>query len=180
MASMAKTTKWFRVAFTIGGEVESVQQVQDTGPQGQTIVYVQAKSLRGAKVEAARLRQTLAVRENRRRHHAAGRCHCGRERDNHSFVKCSVCRARAMRDRTRSQNKAKGVPVPALEPKSVAHQDRKREERHAILQEVMDAWQRSSTNGKFSAWLQKALREAGPTEAKAAPKLRVVGKGRVR
>lgn len=169
MTSPLPRPSWWRVTFTAEGRVDRVIPIRfDDGVEGWTMV--EAPSIEAARKKAARLYAARKKRLAKSRHHAAGRCACGRDQDRFHpkggrMLTCSVC---SVRQKTYHESHAERVALGTVgqEPRderarvanNLARQrDRRGELRLETLVEVRRVWVEMTNVGRFTRWLDSEI-----------------------
>lgn len=172
--------KWFKVSFGKSHAVKSCVEIEAPTEfmLGGRTVCLQASDESDAKKRAYNTYCAKKKKLSKDRNYAAGNCACGRKQDRERedgkgyWKTCTVCMLRqdtydaAYRAKGLTPGRRKEEPhkvrdeAARVEKCQIRMRDRKSEMRLEILVEVQKQWQSSRTNGVFTAWLEREIKEA--------------------
>jgi hypothetical protein len=158
--------QWFRVLVDANGKAVDCKPVSAEGDEKGGVFYFLATSAGAAARLATKSHEARLLAARRARHHAEGRCKCGRPRDRKNpagglFLVCSGCDERHQVHEERRKARKRGEEVPPLDRREVL-QERKRSEldssRLATLIEVQRTADRFRRDPRaFANWLIKEI-----------------------
>jgi len=155
---------WYRVVIGKDSKVLSCTLVESAGDDTVRVYHVLSESLEKARLSGkarynAYMRQK--VRDRRALLKAEQRCRCGRKLPkDYELAQCEWCRELRGVHRERARARQRGEDVPPADWKATREERRELDrDEHAleVLLKVKRAWERCTTNGQFTAWLNEQI-----------------------